>query len=292
MATQVVVFNQEVKMFMYQIGANDVTFIGYSQGGIIGRFLVEQHNANGYFHTFISIAAPLAGQYGSGGVEEEFKSLLYLIMGVEKTEQLLTNLGGMVNFFDLLCSGQITLDLNIAGLPELKADNLHETLAPCAYWRNPLTWAHQKTLDTYFNRMNNQNFTEEGQKLKENFSNLKKLVMVGSPNDRVVNPWESSHFGFYPDGCVDSVDPMEETDWFKDDNFGLHSLANAGAIVKCESIANHTNIITDRSMYEGCVRPHIATGDKWDREPTPSSNRGSTRPNQMSHKVAVKKEDC
>ena len=116
--------------------------------------------------------------------------------------------------------------------------------------------------------------------------------MVGSPNDRVVNPWESSHFGFYPDGCVDSVDPMEETDRFKDDNFGLHSLANAGAIVKCESIANHTNIITDRSMYEGCVRPHIATGDKWDREPTPSSNRGSTRPNQMSHKVAVKKEDC
>ncbi|KAF3839507.1 hypothetical protein F7725_018224, partial [Dissostichus mawsoni] len=32
---------------------------------------------------------------------------------------------------------------------------------------------------------------------RENFLRIKKLVLIGGPDDGVITPWQSSHFGFY-----------------------------------------------------------------------------------------------
>ena len=40
---------------------------------------------------------------------------------------------------------------------------------------------------------------------KENFLKTKTMVMIGGEDDGVIEPWESTHFGFYEIGSDERV---------------------------------------------------------------------------------------
>lgn len=48
------------------------------------------------------------------------------------------------------------------------------------------------------------------------------MILIGGPNDSVITPWESSHFGFYDED--DKVVPMHERDIYTMDKIGLKTL--------------------------------------------------------------------
>ena len=73
----------------------------------------------------------------------------------------------------------------------------------------------------------------------------------------MINPWQSTQFGYFPNGNMESVLSMRETNWYKNDNFGLKTLDERGAIVMCEYMINHTVVPRDRTTYEQCIRPYL-----------------------------------
>lgn len=43
---------------------------------------------------------------------------------------------------------------------------------------------------------------------KGNFAKLGRLVLIGGPDDKVISPWQSAHFGFFDEN--EEVVPMED----------------------------------------------------------------------------------
>ncbi|KAI6646892.1 Lysosomal thioesterase PPT2-A-like isoform X1 [Oopsacas minuta] len=162
--------------------SNSTNFIGFSQGGMIGRALIQTTN-NHNIDTFISLSAPLNGEFGF--------PIIYQKYWPNATLEWLTDL-----FYSR--AGQ---DISVGGYwhDPIKEDRYREKcnfLAPLTYPTNP-DW-------------------------KNNFLKLKKLVMIGGPNDEVIKPWQSSQFGFFNN--KEKVLPMEQMDFYKNDTFGLRTL--------------------------------------------------------------------
>lgn len=68
------------------------------------------------------------------------------------------------------------------------------------------------------NEIESSNSTQFCQSLKK----LDRMILIGGPNDSVITPWESSHFGFFNED--DEVVPLHERDIYKMDKIGLKTL--------------------------------------------------------------------
>ncbi|KAJ8754398.1 hypothetical protein K2173_002849 [Erythroxylum novogranatense] len=66
--------------------------------------------------------------------------------------------------------------------------------------------------------------------LKQRFSNLSNLMLIMFEQDAIIIPKESSLFGFYEDGSTSTVLPMQQTNIYIQDLFGLKTLDEAGKI--------------------------------------------------------------
>ncbi|XP_038063790.1 lysosomal thioesterase PPT2-A-like isoform X2 [Patiria miniata] len=91
---------------------------------------------------------------------------------------------------------------------------------------------------------------------KENFLRLKQLVMIGGPDDGVITPWQSSHFGFYD--ANEKVVEMKDQEVYKMDYFGLKTLDQRNAI-KTYTIpgVKHTNWHGNKTVFDSCIKPWL-----------------------------------
>lgn len=77
--------------------------------------------------------------------------------------------------------------------------------------------------------MNNEiNMTRKSIDFKEGLTKLKRMVLVGGPEDGVITPWQSSHFAYYDDN--ETVIEMRDRDIYKDDLIGLKTLDKSGKL--------------------------------------------------------------
>lgn len=201
-----------------------VTLIGFSQGGLVARGLIQtmdDHNVD----TFISLASPLNGQYGDTSYLKRYfpntvKKLLYKI------------------FYSWV--GQRWSVAN--------------------YWRDPHNLKLYRMYSSFLAQLNNE--TESYAKSifqhswKTNFMKLKKLVLVGGPDDGVITPWRSSFFGCYDD--KESVMAMRELAIYRHDSFGLRTLDKANSLVECvvpgvEHVKWHGNA----TVFHKCIAPFL-----------------------------------
>lgn len=75
--------------------------------------------------------------------------------------------------------------------------------------------------------------------VKENFLKTSVFAMIKAEGDTVVVPREGEWFGAYADGDYSTLLTMEETEWYKQDLFGLKT-AHEGEKIKFNSTAgNH-----------------------------------------------------
>nr|XP_006821301.1 PREDICTED: lysosomal thioesterase PPT2-A-like [Saccoglossus kowalevskii] len=129
-----------------------------------------------------------------------------------------------------------------------------QDVSVCNYWNDP----HHHDLYLKFNSflpvLNNQvNGSEE---YKKNFIKLKNLVLIGGPDDGVITPWQSSHFGFYDSS--EKVIEMTSQQVFKNDTFGLRTLSERGAITTY-SIAGveHTTWHKNLTVFNKAIKPWL-----------------------------------
>jgi len=199
-----------------------IHLIGFSQGGLVARALVQSmpdHNVR----TFISLSSPQGGQYGD-------KFLKQFVPGYVKE-----------NVWKLFYrqSGQA---LSIAN-----------------YWRDPHHLEEYYAESAFLPVIDNEVDTEDGNgndAYRDNFRRLKKLVLIGGPDDGVISPWESSQFGTFDED--ESVIPMEEQEIYEDDLFGLRSLDEEGKILKLsvpgvEHLQWHRNM----SVIDNHIIPYL-----------------------------------
>ncbi|XP_033732771.1 lysosomal thioesterase PPT2-A-like isoform X2 [Pecten maximus] len=196
-----------------------VNLICFSQGGLICRGLLSvlPHNVN----NFISVSSPQAGQYGDTMYLQYFFPN-YLKQNVYK-------------FF----YSDVGQQWSIAN-----------------YWHDP----HQEALYTQYNKflaaLDNDTATPNATQYKNNFLRLKKLIMIGGPDDGVITPWQSSHFGFY-DGN-ETVVPMKNQKFYEQDSFGLKTLDTRGDVVThIVPGVQHTHWMKTRMVFEKFIKPWL-----------------------------------
>ncbi|XP_032691606.1 lysosomal thioesterase PPT2 homolog isoform X2 [Odontomachus brunneus] len=96
------------------------------------------------------------------------------------------------------------------------------------YWNDP---HHQKLYYKYSKFLpyvNNENIDFNNSDYKTGLTKLKRMVLIGGPDDGVITPWESSHFGYYDDN--ETVVEMYNRPIYKDDTIGLKTLDKQGRL--------------------------------------------------------------
>lgn len=76
--------------------------------------------------------------------------------------------------------------------------------------------------------MNNERNTTKSGTFKQGITKLKRMVLIGSPEDGVITPWQSSHFGYYD--ANQTVIDMHNRSIYTDDSIGLKTLDESGRL--------------------------------------------------------------
>ncbi|XP_022245510.1 lysosomal thioesterase PPT2-like isoform X3 [Limulus polyphemus] len=132
-----------------------VNLIGYSQGGLVGRGLImslDNHN----IHSFISLSSPQMGQFGDSALFHKFFPKLIKEYAYK---------------FFYTVKGQM-----------LSVGN---------YWNDPHHQDLFLNMSAFLPFINNQISHQRNNDFKRNFLRLKNLILIGGPDDGVVDPWQS-----------------------------------------------------------------------------------------------------
>ncbi|XP_071802157.1 lysosomal thioesterase PPT2-A-like isoform X1 [Asterias amurensis] len=215
---QVPKFAAAMRPIMQQ-AQDGVILICYSQGGIICRGILETMSDHNV-HTFIALSSPQMGQYGDTSY--------------------------------------------IPFLPKLKADvykfcyhALGQHVSICNYWNDPHHQSLYQKGNDYLPVLNNETLSTNSQEWKANFLRLKQMVMIGGPNDGVITPWQSSHFGFYDNN--ENIVEMRDQEIYKYDSFGLRTLDKRNAL-KTYNVSGvmHTNWHRNQTVFDSCIEPWLS----------------------------------
>ncbi|KAL8562362.1 hypothetical protein ACOMHN_066076 [Nucella lapillus] len=166
--TQLTCFSRQLTAIMTD-SPGGVTLICYSQGGVICRGLLStlRHNVD----TVIALSSPLAGQFGDTSYLKPF-------------------------FHDIVKEKAYLLFYTKAG-QDTSVGN---------YWNDPHHTDLYVEQSVYLAVLNNDTANNRSAEFKSNFLRVKNLVLIGGPQDEIIGPWQSSHFGFYDSNEV--VQPM------------------------------------------------------------------------------------
>ncbi|MGH0157376.1 UNVERIFIED_CONTAM: hypothetical protein FKN15_033278 [Acipenser sinensis] len=100
--------------------------------------------------------------------------------------------------------------------------------------------------------LNNERENPDATDWKNNFLRIKKLVLIGGPDDGVITPWQSSHFAFYNEN--ETVVEMRDQMVYLKDTFGLKTLDGRGDLVAYEmSGVQHTKWHSNQTVYTECI---------------------------------------
>lgn len=193
--------------------------MGYSQGGLLARSLIQFYK-NHNVKRLISLSSPQAGQFGDAFLHLIFPSLFAR------------------NAYELFYSriGQKTSVGN--------------------YWNDPNQRQLYLRYSNFLPYVNNEVLSENSTQFRDNLLKLEQMVLIGGPDDDVITPWQSAHFGFY--NMNFTVIPMKDRTIYQEDAIGLKSLDEAGKL-KIVTVANvkHIDWHLNRTLIEAVVVPHL-----------------------------------
>ena len=207
---------------------DQVIAVGYSQGGLIWRHIIEMWDDHNVV-LFISLASPQHGVYGTPPLLEMF-----------------------FPFLDRLSRSKLAYKLAYSPLGHV--------LSFLNYYVDPTNYDLHLKRNKFLTQLNNEVGTPaEKARRKKNFLKLSKFVLVGGPGENVIDPWQSTVFGYYTEyGFDKGMIPMEESRLFLEDLFGLRTLAGRGDLVKCiyDGIG-HLQFRHHEGMLRRCVLPAL-----------------------------------
>ncbi|KAF6739320.1 Lysosomal thioesterase PPT2 [Oryzias melastigma] len=212
---QVNEFGKVIKSIM-QRSPEGVHLLCFSQGGLVCRgvlSLIPNHNV----HTFISLSSPLAGQFG----DTEYVNRLFPDCAKTKVHLFCYNKWG-------------------------------QKLSICDYWKDPHYTSAYLRNNLFLPLLNGEKENSYMTEWKENFLRIKKLVLIGGPDDGVITPWQSSHFAFYD--SEENVVEMRNQEFYVKDTFGLQTLDARGDLSVCvQSGVKHVEWHSNFTVFTSCM---------------------------------------
>lgn len=123
------------------------------------------------------------------------------------------------------------------------------------YWHDPLNEDLYLANSAYIADINNAR-PQKNATYKANLSSLKNFVMVMFSEDTVVQPRESSWFGFYGPGQDRVVVPLQRSTLYTQDWLGLRSLDASGRLHFLSTKGNHLQF-ADSWFQQIIVKPFL-----------------------------------
>ncbi|XP_065090809.1 lysosomal thioesterase PPT2 homolog [Ochlerotatus camptorhynchus] len=168
-----------------------VILLGYSQGGLIARAVLQTYPDH-CVKKFISLSSPQAGQFGT-----DFLHLIFPALVAKTAYQL---------FYTYV--GQHTSVGN--------------------YWNDPHHQDLFEQFSIFLPYINNDLPSTNSTLFRDSMLQLDQLILIGGPDDGVITPWESSHFGYY--NGTDDVIPCKQRKIYLEDRIGLRTLDKSGRL--------------------------------------------------------------
>ena len=180
---------EEIKK--YSQFEKDFSILSISQGGLIGRHIIQKCNMKGRVKNLISFGGPMMG-----------------------TSQVPFCLGGISCF---IINSLVDYFVYFKGI--------QNSIGPAGYFRTAAHIEDFKKSNSFLAKLNNNPNKEEREKERERFINLDNLVLIGFEKDKMISPKESAEFGIFNEKF--EVLRMNETEEYKNDLFGLKNLTES-----------------------------------------------------------------
>ncbi|XP_078788866.1 lysosomal thioesterase PPT2 isoform X2 [Oryzias latipes] len=131
-------------------------------------------------------------------------------------------------------------------------NKLGQKLSVCGYWKDPHHTSAYLRHNIFLPLLNGEKPHSNMKEWRENFLRIKKLVLIGGPDDGVITPWQSSHFGFYD--CEENVVEMKNQEFYVKDTFGLQTLDARGDLSVCvQSGVKHVEWHSNFTVFTTCM---------------------------------------
>jgi palmitoyl-protein thioesterase len=127
-------------------------------------------------------------------------------------------------------------------------------LVQATYWHDPLNEDLYKSKSSFLSEINNE--VTINQDYIGRLQSLNKFVMIKFENDTIVQPRETSWFGFYKPGSDKEMMTLEESDIFTKDRLGLKKMKEDGKLAFLAMPGNHMQI--SKSWFvENVIEPYL-----------------------------------
>lgn len=189
----------------------DFIIVGFSQGGLIARYILEMCNLKGKVVKLITVGTPH--------------------MGVEKMN---------CDNYKFLCSSVNFIIPYIANfLP------LYYFIAPAGYIRSPKLENFYKKHNKFIAVLNNESIRNDYNKEsnKQKILQLKKLVLIKFKNDDMIYPRESAWFEKYDENY--KVEELINSEFYTKDYLGLKMLNENNRLRMYEFRGKHMQLFKD-----------------------------------------------
>jgi palmitoyl-protein thioesterase len=204
--------------------ADGYHLVCHSQGGITCRGVVQEMDDH-RIDTFISLAGPQGGQFGSIGetLPAHYGNistpLLYLAFYTPYGQHAIS----VANFW---------------------RDNLHIDMF----------YEHSEFLP----RINN--IVNATQRFKDNWLRVRRVALCGGPDDGTIVPWISTQFGTYNMRNEEPFIPMQQQDYYVADTFGLKSMDARGDLLSfAPAGVTHEDWVHDPNVFQKFILPLLQT---------------------------------
>lgn len=127
-------------------------------------------------------------------------------------------------------------------------------LVQATYWHDPMNEDLYRTKSTFLADINNEKVVN--QDYIDRLQKLNKFVMVKFENDTIVQPVETSWFGFYKPGSDKVLIPLEESEIFIKDKLGLKQMKDDDKLVYLSTEGNHMQI-SKPWFVDNVIEPYL-----------------------------------
>lgn len=171
----------------------EFSILSISQGGLIARYIIEKCEMNGTVKKLVSFGGPM--------------------MGTSKAPFCME---GVVCFII-----NSLIDYYVYG------EKVQNNIGPAGYYRTPAHLDDYLKSESFLVQLNNEGKNYDKNATKK-FSQLESLMLIGFKKDKMISPKETAEFWEYDENF--NLIPMNETNAYKKDLFGLQSLDKKKAI--------------------------------------------------------------
>jgi len=216
--------NKQVESMCQQLASDPnlqegFNLIGYSQGSLITRGFIERCNSPPVYN-YITWSGPHAGEFGIP--DADWKYLVEIV----------------------------------ASTPYEKW--VQDSFTFAQYWKDSYNMADYLNYSTFLADINNERQLKN-QTYRKNIMGLNNMVLLYSTVDTIIIPKTSGWFEFFAPNSENTVIPLKDSDFYKDDWLGLKYLDDSGRLNLYSCNCQHPDYPEEvcRSIFNKYTLPYL-----------------------------------